>query len=695
MSNINFNELVFTELRVIPILSKNCEVTDEKLTTALTINEEMKSLGYTLKPADIITLAKSGIATLTTFLGEFKSLIGQVNAKPMYPNFPTQVLEMDEAVFRFHQMIHYFTTYGIELLTGESVTKGWLPEVGDTEKTVDDVTLLNAKVIALFVQTPDNTIYDYAFKKILSKRERMTDKDKMIIKECLTKVTNYNVTVPFKQNLLDVFYTIFSSNCETDTKLSILHSICQHTGDVWKCVDYTLTRYKFHFRTSQKRLIVKLLESYPISDFSDNLLISNKKGLRVNLMLQYLDFNIYARDFNFKCVVADFRDGKLRSWESLAKEHLNNKDGIALPFICNRPGTAIRILTSLLRAGYTSKDIYTNLKSKSIKLSTQTLVSLCNQFSSDLTESLRNKYNARLTEKQKANNPEKYKYGINFYELEKERQEVYSICYALLKEKMLSITTPLQNKKVYINMSEYNLDKSTILTNDKSDEGGYIRSGIAYNIPETTNIIRFFVYWNHKYRTDIDLHAFANCDDDIRQIGWNGDYNKDGIVFSGDITHSDAAEYIDVDLNKCSANTVTFNINVFNGPTFKDFDECFVGAMAVDKLNTNIKLYNPKNCFFNHRLTSNASFMHYGYLDVVNKCIIFDGDTAHRTSTYYTEKDRLENKFNLSMYIKDLLDMQCSQIVDNVDEADVTLVMGKPTNDKEISLIDNNFFMDL
>lgn len=291
MANISFNELVFTELRVIPILSKNCEVTDENLTTALTINEEMKSLGYTLKPADIITLAKSGIATLTTFLGEFKSLIGQVKAKPMYPNFPTQVMEMDEAVFRFHQMVHYFTTYGIEEFTGQSVTKGWLPEVEDTEKTVDDTTLLDAKVVALFVQTSDNTIYDYAFKKILSKRERMTDKDKLIIKECLTKVTNYDVTVPFKQNLLDVFYTIFSSNCETDKKLSMLHSICQHTGDVWKCMDYTLTRYKFHFRTSQKRLIVKLLESYPINDFRNNLLISNKKGVRVNLMLQYLDFN--------------------------------------------------------------------------------------------------------------------------------------------------------------------------------------------------------------------------------------------------------------------------------------------------------------------------------------------------------------------------------------------------------------------
>lgn len=693
MANISFNELVFTELRVIPILSKNCEITDKNLTTALTINEEMKSLGYTLKPVDIITLAKSGIATLTTFLGEFKSLIGQVNAKPMYPNFPTQVMEMDEAVFRFHQMVHYFTTYGIEELTGQSVTKGWLPEVEDTEKTVDDTTLLEAKVVALFVQTSDNTIYDYAFKKILSKRERMTDKDKMIIKECLTKVTNYDVTVPFKQNLLDVFYTIFSSNCEADKKLSILHSICQHTGDVWKCMDYALTRCKFHFRTSQKRLIVKLLESYPIEDFRNNLLISNKKGVRVNLMLQYLDFNQYSRDTAFIIAVGDFRNNDMKSWESVAKTKIENHEPNALAIMCSRPGTALRKITYLLRNGYSAEDIFLNMKPYADQLSIQTLVSVITQFGGELTEDLQNKYTNRLTDKQK----EKYKYGLNFYEIEKERVKVYDICRRLLREKFLSISTPLQAKKVYVDMHEYDLQRSILLTNNKSAEGGYIRSGIAYKIPQDVNTIRFFVYWNHSYITDIDLHAYGkDSRGNIDRIGWNGSFNKDGIVFSGDITHSDAAEYIDVDLNKTKTKLVSFNINVYKGPTFKEFDECFVGGMAVNRLNENVRLYNPKNCFFVHKLTSDSKFMHYGFLDIKNRCIIFDGniDNKCHNGNYYSEMSRMNTTFPLSSYLVEFYVGQNITIVNTPEEADYTLVMGKPNNDKEISLIDNNFFMD-
>lgn len=693
MANIDFDELVFSELRVIPVIISENEVTDEKLTKALTINEELKALGYTLKPADIIQLSKLGTEALSAFLNKFKRLIGQVNAKPMYPNFPTQVLEMDEAVFRFHQMIHYFTTYGIELLTGEPVTKGWLPEVEDTEKTVDDATLLNAKVIALFIQTSDNTIYDYAFKKILSKRERMTDKDKMIIKYCLNNVTNYDVKVPFKQNLLDVFYTVFDSKCENTTKINILHNICQHTGDIWKCMDYTLTRCKFHFHTSQKRLIVKLLESYPIKDFKDNLLISNKKGLRVNLMLQYLDFNAYSRNPEFKNTVAAFRNNELKSWESIAKNKIENKEPNALAFMCSRPGIALRKITYLLRNGYSSEDIFLNLKPYANQFSTQTLVSLCTQFGAALNEDIQNKYTNRLTDKQKA----KYKYGLNFYEIEKERAKVYDICQYLLREKLLSISTPLQGKKVFEDLHEYDLDNSVLLTNDKSSEGGYIRSGIAYRIPYDVNTIRFFVYWNHDFRTDIDLHAYAaDSNGNQLRIGWNSSFKNDGIVFSGDITHSDAAEYIDVDLNKTTTELVTFNINVYSGPTFKDFDECFVGGMAVSSLNENVKLYNPKNCFFTHRLTSNSKFMHYGFLDIKNRCIIFDGKSNDKCNNgnYYTAMGRLDTVFTLQKYLINFYVSQGITIVSNPEEADYTLVMGKPNNDKEISLVDNNFFMD-
>jgi hypothetical protein len=692
MQDINFNQLVFSELRTIPINIEDGLVTDEKLTMAITINEELKSLGYTLNATDIINLAKADADTMTTFLSTFKEYVGDVKSKPMYPNFPTQVMNMDEATFRFHQMVHYFSTYGVESVSGMSVSRGWLPEVSDTDKCVDDATLLNAKVIALFVNTPTYTIYDYAFKKILTKRERMTDKDKLIISECVNKVTDFGVDVTFKENLMTIFYAIFNSDSSTVQKLSILRSICQHTGDVWKCVDYTLTKCKYHFRTSQKRLIVKLLEMYHIKDFSENLIISNKKGTRVNLVLQYLDYNKYSRKKEYKDTVARFRNDELHSWESSAISKIKDRDSFALSYMCSHPGTALRKLTYLLRNGYTAGEICKELKPYASKLSTQTLISLCTQFSAELTEEMQKKYTDRLTDKQK----EKYKYGLDFYAIEKERKDVYNICETLLREKLMSIITPVQSKNVYLDLSEYDLTNSILLTNDKSAEGGYIRSGIAYKIPDNVNTMRFFVYWNHNSRTDIDLHAYGtSLNGEVTSIGWNSDFNNNGIVFSGDITHSDAAEYIDVDLSKTDTAAVSFNINVYDGPVFKDFDECFVGCMAVSNLNENVKLYNPKNCFFTHRLTSNSKFMHYGFLNVKDRNIIFDGKMADTNNSYYSNAGRIQTEFTLEKYLNNLYSCQNVNIVDNPECADYTLIMGKPSNDKEISLIDNNFFMDI
>ena len=184
------------------------------------------------------------------------------------------------------------------------------------------------------------------------------------------------------------------------------------------------------------------------------------------------------------------------------------------------------------------------------------------------------------------------------------------ILKSVLKFRLAASETALKNKKVFVYMPEYDLSSSEIRINDKSDEGGYIRSGLTYKIPDTVDKIRFFVYWNDTCRVDIDLHAVATTMDyNILEVGWDGEFDSDAIVFSGDITHSDAAEYIDIDLTRgrYSLDRVTVNLHLFDGgfrETFREVKECFVGAMAVSELNSNVELYSPKNCFFSHNITN-------------------------------------------------------------------------------------------
>lgn len=665
---MEYERLLFSELRLIAVSAGDAAPDNASLVKAMTANEELKALGYALSPRDIIALSVS--PDIDGFVSRVREYIGDVKADPMYPGFPSQVMEMDEAVFRFHQLVHYFTTYGMESILNTEVIRGWLPPHDETERLAPDDTLLAAKTIALIDR---EEMYSLPYRRILSKTERMDDKERLIVSECVDHLSPEQITsveIRFKQNLLYSYSAVFfSAALSSGAKLDCLHSLCQHTGDVWKCMDYALTRAGFSFKTSQKRLTVKLLESYPSADFKANLILSNKKAERTLLMLKHLDFNEYSRSPEHMQAVADLRGGALRSWEARAKYLVTVHDPRALEYYSERPGMLLRHMTFLMRNGYDSEQIYAALAPTADSLKTQTLVSLANHFFDP----------SQFEDKARS----------------AEAATVSGMVKDLLSGRLSAAETPLRGKKVYVDMDDFDLDLSIVKTNDKSAEGGYIRSGLAYRIPENINRLRFFIYWNDEQKVDVDLHASAETTDGKQiNIGWNAEFKSGALVFSGDITHSDAAEYFDIDLSSAKKyiDNVSVNINLFSGyDTFAEVDECFVGAMAVGRVGEEVKLYDPKNCFFTHYLRGKYKQLHYGYVDVTNRVIIFDG-IPNTYGQYYSTDHSVA--FPVSEYLRLLFEAQSVQTVTSREEADAVLVMGKPSADCELSLIDHNFFMD-
>ena len=285
-----FEKLLLSELRLaayIPASEDSSQLTDEKLAQAVTVNEELINLGYTLKPKDLIALA--GSPSLEGFAQHFRSLLPKVSAPPMYPDFPLQVMGMSEAEFRMHQMIHYFSTYDLELLFGMEVKRGWLPDVTSTEKTESDDTLLKARVLEL---VPEDEAPLTALTRIMQKRERLTLPGQELTVEALPYLEPEDIAglkVPFKENLAVLFDAILRTGPEVgktpgdaaDRRVLLWRQICQHTGDVMKSTGAVLPMHRYHFRTSEKRAIVKLLESYPVADFKANLILSRGKRERM------------------------------------------------------------------------------------------------------------------------------------------------------------------------------------------------------------------------------------------------------------------------------------------------------------------------------------------------------------------------------------------------------------------------------
>ncbi len=661
---MNYHKLLLDELRFVVYEKGDASLTEELLTKAVTLNENLKALGYVLSPTDIAALAVS--PSLDGFYENVKSMMGRVDADPMYPGFPRQVMEIDEAVFRFHQAVHYFSTYGMELLFGVETHRGWLPCEGDRGEVAEQARVLPEKVIRLL---PAQEAYIVPLRMILSRRERMTLPEGQIVSEAIAHISVEeadSLDVRFKENM-NAVYTIVFGMADRDTAFRILRSLCRHTGDVLRCIDVLLGKHKFHFRTSQKRFLVKLLETYPEKDFRANLVLSGKNARRNILLLNYIDYSVYSRSSAHMDAVNELRDGKLRSWESIVKKMLTTGSDGALSFIAQRPGMMLRMVAWLLRIGYDKDAIVAELSEKADSLSMQTLVTNLNYF-------------GKLTEEERS-----------------DAAALVSVFEDLLRAHMAGMDTVLRNKKVALAMPEFDLAMSELHCNDKSAEGGFIRSGIAYRIPDGIDALRFFVYWDDASCVDIDLHAgYTDLEGKSHSVGWNQSFRGCGVVFSGDITHSNAAEYIDIDLT-APIDKVNANIHLFRGKSgFKDVSTCYVGMMAVPKGQSDgegYELFKEANCFFSHHLRQDCTTVNYGYIDVPNRCIVFDGAPEGWHADWYAGVDHRQGSFSLGRYLELLLEAQHVSLCD-AEEADVVLVMGKARSEKEMSLVDANFFMD-
>ena len=600
-----FHELLLSELRmVIYRPGEPDRLTDELLCEAVTLNENLQSLGLVLRPDDLLRLAVS--PSLEGFYDAVAALTPQVKAEPMYPGFPQQVMEMSEAEFRLHQMMHYFSTYGLEQLTSRAVHRGWLPECEGEARTAPDIRLLDARVIEL-VAEDDAPIA--VLKALLDRRERLTDPDLDMVLECVPLCGNeqlQGLTVRFKENL-ELLFPRLMAEPDRAAALRTLRALCAHSGDVLCLGSEYLRQHRYHLRTAEKRLLVKLLETYAVGNLRENMMLSRKARERNLVVLQHLDYNQYSRSDEHREAVRALRNGELRSWHGMGEALLKKHSPEALDHLAQRPGYMVRMLNRLLSLGYESQTIADLLASRASAISAHLLVktirALSRRGSTLETHHLREaascqrEFERKVLREAKAARARKTALNIGALMMERDASlskleaqyqarrrmsahdgEAVDILKTLLKAHFRQADTPLKGKKVWLDMDEFDLEHSTLETEDRSKDGGYIRSGISYRIPSDAKYVRFFVYWNDSERVDVDLHAGGTTlDGKSIHVGWNADFNDSSVVYSGDITHSDAAEYIDIDLS-APVREIYANLYLYSGKaSFGEVETCFVG----------------------------------------------------------------------------------------------------------------------
>lgn len=668
------NKLLLTELRVLRAGEVSKDPVNMDFQSALAENENLKALGYELSPAGLLKLAQE-LAENT----EFKSLYERVlelepgiTALPMYPNFPIQVLEMDEYELRVNQLIHYTTTYGVEEEFGIAVKRGWLPETEYIEARESDVQVADLKMLDYL---SDSEIDEFVVNNLIGRKERLEEKELEIAK-AVVKRTNLPIeNIPFKENIASLFgETILNGNdLERANTFSTLSDVFKHPGDVLDFVEelIVLNKYK-HFKTSVKRSFVNLIEGFATQAIEENLAddrwsnkFLGKKGTRRSVnknisVIDYLSYNRFSKDAEAKAVVADLKSGKLFSWNQRLEQLYSIYDyaGV-MSMLIQRPGIYFRQINRLVKNGVSARVIATQLKPEAGNLKTQSIVSALNNFEGDA--------------------------------------EVDKVFMSLLKANLDEKELPeLRGKKVFIDDHNVDFGLSKIELSDKFSEGGYISNGMAVRIPEKAKFLRFFTYWNDEKRIDIDLHG-SSIDKSGREsrVGWNSRHKDASLVHSGDITHSNAAEYIDLDLTKAAnedIERVQFNLNSYTGIQFANIETVFTGLMALSSMGETVDLHDPKNTIFRHDLNHKSMSVDYGMIDLVNRVMYVGGKNSDR----HNDSNLFElpsNKLTISLYLNILSAAQDIEYVDNEEDADIIFGLAKDDRENYISLIDENFFM--
>ena len=173
---------------------------------------------------------------------------------------------------------------------------------------------------------------------------------------------------------------------------------------------------------------------------------------------------------------------------------------------------------------------------------------------------------------------------------ESTRKLLNTVCLDKIKEYYRSLSNL---GKVYIADNFY---KIGLPINTSASGKGLDVLPLGSRIPCTGNKVRTFVHWKNAFDIDSSL-IVVGPDDSLYTMGWFSYTSKpfgNDILFSGDITGSDGAEFFDIDLEALANKGYKYIVQTFHGYSCTlDSGEIYAGYQNKDNLNTTA--WDPKN----------------------------------------------------------------------------------------------------
>lgn len=577
-----FNAEIYIRRRTKTLVPLGAGESSPELLAALMKNIE--GLGWTLSPSLIEKLQLLSLEQLTIWYAELvaalRQLIGaHVVWKPMYPNFPQQVLDMAPSQLYVNAIVHYMTNR--------------LPQYAKLERLP---LFEKNKLGVLDVGSQDD--FESIFTSLVA------------AKGSLSAVDKSDVAWFVKSFGDDIFRFMPPEVASRETIALVGALLLQHTtrGEKWveenlktatdvlrlACAlcngDITLaTPTKFvNLSRPRRRLLLRVLDVCP--NIVEDQLRWKSRWIRLGERLHPGKFAT-----QFPNAFAAFRvvrgDAKSETFGAKIEHSLRKRDTqSALQLLKTRPGEMARRLDHVLRLGADATDVLRVFTEVAPRVSTPVLLQLLAHFKH------RNQPQELRTFFPKGNVAKAQGIVYNLSPMNETtraalvRQTEYSLrarfagleplgaCF--LDENLRDFPVPFANRSA----------SKALRT---------IPRGSRLSLPDS-NVLRFFIWWkNGIERTDIDLSA-AIFKDDFSYLDVVSYYNLKnfGGHHSGDIVDAPngAAEFIDINIERTllmGGRYVIMSLNSYTEQPYCDLPECFAGWMARTHANSG-EIFEPK-----------------------------------------------------------------------------------------------------
>lgn len=200
---------------------------------------------------------------------------------------------------------------------------------------------------------------------------------------------------------------------------------------------------------------------------------------------------------------------------------------------------------------------------------------------------------------------------------ENTRKFLASVCLDKIKEYYKSL--PFLGK-IYVADNFYKLGMPT---NTSASGKGIDVLPIGSRIAVNGTKIRTFVHWKDAFDIDSSL-IVVDKDNNLSSIGWfnySGKGFGNDILFSGDITGQNGAEYFDIDLEALAARGCKYVVQTFHGYCSKlDSGEIYAGYQNKENFDT--KAWDPKNIEMQFRVQGDSRGCVAFAIDIQNREVI-------------------------------------------------------------------------